>query len=188
MVISRYNTDDLHVQHARIYLCQFPASFSFIFIFLTVNRKNALYKFLPMTGFEPQTSNIRSDLSLKWAKTTAHILVSYFWYFSHFSKEWAILGLFFIYFVFSNKPYKFFQQINVKLSPSGIQCWDLNSQRLEHEYSPITTRPHGSRPILTTLTYKICEFNWTLPTVTPCPRIERWHSDTLYLVNLYHIQ
>ena len=36
---------------------------------------------------------------------------------------------------------QFLQQINAKKCPSSIQCWDLNPQPLEHELSPITTRP-----------------------------------------------
>ena len=35
------------------------------------------YNFLPMTGFEPWTSGIRSDRSTNWATTTAH----YYYYF-----------------------------------------------------------------------------------------------------------
>ena len=35
------------------------------------------YKFLPITGFEPWTSGIRSDRSTNWATTTAH----YYYYF-----------------------------------------------------------------------------------------------------------
>ena len=33
------------------------------------------------------------------------------------------------------------QQINVQNCPSSIQCQDSNSQPLEHESPPITTRP-----------------------------------------------
>ena len=40
----------------------------------------------------------------------------------------------------SNKQYIFLQQINVKI-PSSIRCRDSNPQPLEHESSPITTRP-----------------------------------------------
>ena len=39
-------------------------------------------------------------------------------------------------------------QINVKKCPSSIQCRYLNSQHLEHESSPITTRP-GLLPLVT---------------------------------------
>ena len=31
-------------------------------------------------------------------------------------------------------------QINVKISPSSIWCWDLNSQPTKHEFTPLTTR------------------------------------------------
>ena len=48
----------------------------------------------------------------------------------------------FVYFrSFSNKHYKFLQQIYVKKCPSSIRCRDLNPRPLEHESLPITTRP-----------------------------------------------
>ena len=51
-------------------------------------------------------------------------------------------GLFlFIYGLFK-QTIKFLQQMNVKKScPSSIWHWDSNPQPLEHESSPITTRP-----------------------------------------------
>ena len=49
----------------------FPASF-FIFVFSTVISKTCSeYKILPMTGFEPRTSGIRSDWSANWATNWA---------------------------------------------------------------------------------------------------------------------
>ena len=54
----------------------------------------------------------------------------------------------FVYFrSFSNKHYKFLQQIDVKKCPFSIWYRDSNPRPLEHESLPITTRP-GSRPIL----------------------------------------
>ena len=46
----------------------------------------------------------------------------------------VILGLFFILFSVSNN---FLQNINIKHDPSGIS----NSQSLDHQSPPITTRP-----------------------------------------------
>ena len=48
-------------------------------------------------------------------------------------------ALFRLFSVFSNKHYSFYN--NVKICPSNMWYWDLNSQSLEKEYSPITTRP-----------------------------------------------
>ena len=53
-----------------------PGLFFFIFVFsvqLTVNIDQ--YKFLPMTGFKPQTSGIGSDRSTNCATTTAQPLI-----------------------------------------------------------------------------------------------------------------
>ena len=36
---------------------------------------------------------------------------------------------------------QYLQLINVKKCPSGILCWDSNSQHLAHESSPIITKP-----------------------------------------------
>ena len=48
----------------------------------------------------------------------------------------------FVYFrSFSNKHYKFLQQIDVKKCPSSIQCRDSNPRPLECESPPKTTRP-----------------------------------------------
>ena len=59
-----------------------------------------------------------------------------------FFKKWANPGLFFhLFSVFSNKHYKFLQQIYVKKCPSSIRCWDLNPRPFERESLPITTRP-----------------------------------------------
>ena len=43
---------------------------------------NIQYKFLPMTGFEPWTSGIRSDRSTNWATTTAPQKDSFLYLFS----------------------------------------------------------------------------------------------------------
>ena len=64
-----------------------------------------------------------------------------FWLFLHhlsfdcFLKNWANLGLFFIYFhLFKLTSLQFLQQINVKmLFPSSIWYRDSNSRPLEHE-------------------------------------------------------
>ena len=58
-----------------------------------------------------------------------------------FLLKWANPGLFFLYFRILKHTLQFLQQINVKKCPSSIRCQDLNSQPLEHEYPPITTRP-----------------------------------------------
>ena len=53
----------------------FPASFSLFLSFqYTVDSKQMfnINKFMPMSGFEPQTSGIGSDRSTNWATTTAH--------------------------------------------------------------------------------------------------------------------
>ena len=46
-------------------------------------------------------------------------------------------------FIFSlfEQTIEMLQQINVKKCPSSIRCWDLISQPLEYQSSPITTRP-----------------------------------------------
>ena len=54
----------------------------------------------------------------------------------------------FIYFRLSKHTLQFLQQIHVKKCPSSIWCWDSNSQPLEHESTPITTRP-GLQPNIT---------------------------------------
>ena len=54
----------------------FPASSSLFSSFQnTVDSKQMffVYKFLPMTGFEPQTSGIGSDRSTNWATTTSQL-------------------------------------------------------------------------------------------------------------------
>ena len=52
----------------------FPASFSLFFVFSTVNCKYVHYKILPLTGFEPQTSGVGSNLSANWATTNSQNL------------------------------------------------------------------------------------------------------------------
>ena len=54
--------------------------------------------------------------------------------------------LFRLFSVFSNKHYKFLQQIYVKKCPSSIRCLDLNPRPSERESPSITTRP-GFPPI-----------------------------------------
>ena len=45
---------------------------------LTVNKCSIyIYKFLPMTGFEPRISGIGSDHSTNWATTTSQLFVKY---------------------------------------------------------------------------------------------------------------
>ena len=58
-----------------------------------------------------------------------------------FLKKWANTCLFFIYFRPFKHTLQFLQQINVKKCPSSIRCRDLNSQLLECESPPLTTRP-----------------------------------------------
>ena len=54
-------------------------------------------------------------------------------------------GFFFIYFRLFKPTLQFLQQINVKKCQSSTWCRDLNSQHLEHESPPITSKP-GLRP------------------------------------------
>ena len=54
--------------------------------------------------------------------------------------------LFHLFLSFQN-TLQFLEQIIVKKCPSSILCRDLNSQPLEHESPPITTRP-GLRPLM----------------------------------------
>ena len=51
-----------------------PATFFFIFVFSIYLTENIQYKFLPMTGYEPRTSGVRSDRSTNWATTTFRIV------------------------------------------------------------------------------------------------------------------
>ena len=51
----------------------------------------------------------------------------------------AVHGLFFTYFQ-SFQTIHFSKKLMLK-SPFSIQCWDLNLRPLEHEPSPMTTRP-----------------------------------------------
>ena len=57
-----------------------------------------------------------------------------------FTKNRAILGLFFIYFCLFKPAFQFLQQIIVTKSPTNIWCWDSNSRHSEHKSPPITTR------------------------------------------------
>ena len=70
-----------------------PGLFFFIFVFSIQLTVNVEYKFLPMTGFEPQTSGIGSDRSTNWATTTTLIyLISVIWLMvSHYEcKHWCL--------------------------------------------------------------------------------------------------
>ena len=49
--------------------------FLYFRLFNTVDSKMFNINFLPMTGFEPRTSEIGSDRSTNWATTTAHLLI-----------------------------------------------------------------------------------------------------------------
>ena len=51
-----------------------PGLFFFIFVFSILLTKNIQYKFLPMTGFKPWISGVRSDRSTNWATTTAPLI------------------------------------------------------------------------------------------------------------------
>ena len=62
-----------------------------------------------------------------------------------FLNEWAIPGLFFVYFRLFKQTLQFSQQINVKKCSSSIQCWDSNSQPSDYETPPLTTRPGLNR-------------------------------------------
>ena len=53
----------------------FPATFFFIFVISAFNSKYFRYKILPMTGFEPWASGIRSDHYTDWATTTSQLPV-----------------------------------------------------------------------------------------------------------------
>ena len=50
-----------------------PGLFFLIFVFSIQLIVNVQYNFLPMTGFKPRTSGIRSDRSTNWATTTVHL-------------------------------------------------------------------------------------------------------------------
>ena len=78
-----------------------------------------------------------------------------------FFKNGPALGIFFIYIVFSNTHYNFYIK-KCEKCPSSIWCWDLNSQPLEYESPPKTTRP-GLPPI-----YFTCLFTrWQQGMITP---------------------
>ena len=47
----------------------------------------------------------------------------------------------FCFFRLFKQTLQFLQQINVKISPSGIQRWDSNSQPSDYESHTLTTRP-----------------------------------------------
>ena len=53
----------------------------------------------------------------------------------------CISGLFLFIFGLFKQKIQFLQQTNVKQCRSTIRSWDTNPQPLEHESSPIITRP-----------------------------------------------
>ena len=56
----------------------FPASFSlFSSLQYTVDRKQMFNNFLPMTGFKPRTSGIRSDRSTNWATQPLPLIIGF---------------------------------------------------------------------------------------------------------------
>ena len=74
-----------------------------------------------------------------------------------FLKNGPTLAFFCLFLVFSNKHYKFLQQIYVKKCPSSIWWRDLNPRSLERESPPITTRP-GLPPNMSSFIYRSCRF------------------------------
>ena len=74
--------------------------------------------FLSSTNFDISRQQFRERKCLKWAFPSSFRLFSSF-----------------------QTNINFLQQINVKKCPSSILCWDSNSQPLECESPPITTRP-----------------------------------------------
>ena len=88
-----------------------------------------------------------------WTIEAEWILLNFpFVFFIKMGQPWPLFRLFS---VFSNKHYKFLQQICEKC-PSSIWCRDSNPRPLARESPPITTRP-GLPPIflLTLLTKEI---------------------------------
>ena len=74
-----------------------------------------------------------------------------------FSKKLTNPDLFFIFLSFQTQI-EIFQQINVKKCPSSKWCKDSNSQPLEHESPPITTR-QGLPPNGFFLGSDVCQTN-----------------------------
>ena len=70
--------------------------------------------------------------------------------------RWANPGLFFVYFWSFQTNNTIFTSNQYKKCPSSIQNWDYKPRPLEHESSPITTRP-GLPP--TVAIVNICIFN-----------------------------
>ena len=53
-----------------------PGLFFFIVVFSIIQLvDNVVDEILPMRGFEPRISGVRSDHSTNWATTTAHLLL-----------------------------------------------------------------------------------------------------------------
>ena len=63
------------------------------------------------------------------------------WHLVFFYKNGPTRPLFRLFLVFLKQTIQFLQQINVQKCPSSIQRRYLNPRPLEHESSPITTRP-----------------------------------------------
>ena len=78
------------------------------------------------------------------------------------------LASFCLFLVFSKKQYNFTYKSMWKMSfPSNIWCQDLNPKPLEHELSPITTRPG--------LTVPVSAFKWSIKIVaSPLAMIMFW--------------
>ena len=95
-----------------------------------------------MTGFEPQNFGVGSDYSnLSWATIMLLVKLSLTNDKTVIVKMGPIPASFSFIFVFSDTRYNFTTNSYVKKCPSSIWCWYSNSQPLEHEPPPITTRP-----------------------------------------------
>ena len=96
---------------------------------------------------------ILAQVNVKWVAIVSGILQS-------FVLKWANPGLFFIYFHFFKNTLQVLQQINVKICPSSILCQDSNSQPLERESPPMTTRP-GLPPLFNKV-WKVLNTEWQI--------------------------
>ena len=136
------------------------------------NRRNNQKETEAWVGSNPLIASLVSlfQRTLTWGKyhCTADLLFIFFGFscFVYFFKKICqSRHLFRLFSVFSNKHYKFLQQIYVKNCPSSIWCWDSNKRPLERESSPITTRP-GLPPTL-------CLLVWSNP-----KQVSHRYSDT----------
>ena len=100
-----------------------------------------------------------------------------------FKKKWAYPGLFLICFRLFKHTLQFLQQINVKKCLSSIWCRDSNSQPLEHESPPITTRPGLNHTVTLKWTHKS-----ELVLITPSPFDERLFKKTILEKKLFSSQ